>query len=269
MTGRSALAGAGLEVAVAVPGQPGPGAGPVGLAVGVAAAAGQLRSPARQPPVPGMAAARDHPGRHPGTGRGNRCGRCGCAARKNGSAHGWLHQALAAARLHQAGLAGARLAALTGQDYFFRSLMSSHYPGRRVYNADAACALPGLLTELLADSIPARPGRLARLVLLPAVPGFLPAGRLRGARTLLPGRPRPDLGSARGHRRGGLCRLTGQPAHRAGLPGRGSRRTVHGQRACPLAWARDVAARPDHAGQPAQIALNWPPLRPEPATATA
>jgi hypothetical protein len=41
---------------------------------------------------------------------------------------------------------------------------------------------------MLADSIPARPGRLARLVLLAAVPGFLPAGRLRGARTLVPGR---------------------------------------------------------------------------------
>jgi len=107
---------------------------------------------------------------------------------ENGSAHGWLHQALAAARLHQPGLAGARLAGLTGQDFFFRSLMSSHYPGRQVYNADAACALPGLLTELLADSVPPRPGRSARLVLLPAVPGFLPAGRLHGARTLLPGR---------------------------------------------------------------------------------
>ncbi len=107
---------------------------------------------------------------------------------ENGSAHGWLHQALAAARLHQADLAGLRLAALTGRDHFFRSLMSSHYPGRQVYNADAACALPGLLAELLADSIPARPGRLARLVLLPAVPSFLPAGLLRGARTLLPAR---------------------------------------------------------------------------------
>ena len=107
---------------------------------------------------------------------------------QDGSAHGCLHQALAAARLHEAGLAGQRLAALTGRDYFFRSLMSSHYPERRVYNADAACALPGLLTELLADSAAARPGRLARLVLLPAVPGYLAAGRLRGARTLLPGR---------------------------------------------------------------------------------
>jgi alpha-L-fucosidase 2 len=56
--------------------------------------------------------------------------------------------------------------------------MSSHYPGRLVYNADAACGLPGLLAELLVDSVP------GRIDLLPAVPDYLPAGRLTGVRTL-------------------------------------------------------------------------------------
>jgi hypothetical protein len=94
------------------------------------------------------------------------------------SAHGYLHRALAAARLRDAGLAGRTLAALTGNDFFFSSLMSSHYPGRRVYNADAACALPGVLAEMLVDSVP------GRIELLAAVPDFMPAGRLTGARTL-------------------------------------------------------------------------------------
>jgi hypothetical protein len=96
----------------------------------------------------------------------------------NGSAHGYLHQALAAARLRDADLAGRLLAALVGQGFFYRSLMSSHYPKRTVYNSDAACALPGVLTEMLVDSVP------GRIDLLPAVPDYLPAGRLRGARTL-------------------------------------------------------------------------------------
>jgi hypothetical protein len=103
---------------------------------------------------------------------------------ENGAAHGYLHQGLAAARLRDAGLAGRKLAALTGGGFFFRSLMSSHYPDLSVYNADAACALPGLLLEMLVDSVPARAGRPARVELLPALPGFLPAGRLRGAQTL-------------------------------------------------------------------------------------
>jgi alpha-L-fucosidase 2 len=100
------------------------------------------------------------------------------------SAHGYLHRCLAGARLRDAALAGRHLAAITGRDFFFRSLMSSHYPGRRVYNADAACCLPGVLTEMLVDSVPPRDGRPGRVELLPAVPAFLPAGRLRGARTL-------------------------------------------------------------------------------------
>jgi hypothetical protein len=100
------------------------------------------------------------------------------------SAHGYLHKALAAARLRDSDLAGRLLAAVCGQGFFFRSLMSSHYPHRAVYNADAACALPGLLAEMLADSVPADDSGPGRIELLPAVPDFLPRGRLAGARTL-------------------------------------------------------------------------------------
>jgi alpha-L-fucosidase 2 len=178
---------------------------------------------------------------------------------ENGSAHGWLHQALAAARLHEPGLAGARLAGLTGQDYFFRSLMSSHYPGRQVYNADAACALPGLLTELLADSVPARPGRLARLVLLPAVPGFLPAGRLRGARTLVPGRLDLAWDLRAGTAVAELTAPVSQPVELtcpAAAVGAGAQCTasVPARQVRPGIWRLDLTA-----SQPARIALDWAP----------
>jgi len=100
------------------------------------------------------------------------------------SAHGYLHKALAAARLRDAGLAGRLLAALCGQGFFFRSLMSSHYPKQSVYNADAACALPGLLAEMLVDSVPGGEAGHGRVELLPALPAFLPRGLVRGLRTL-------------------------------------------------------------------------------------
>jgi hypothetical protein len=103
---------------------------------------------------------------------------------QDGSAHGYLHRSLAAARLRDGALAGRQLASITGGGFFFRSLMSSHYPGQDVYNADAACCLPAVLTEMLVDSIAPRDGRPGRIELLPALPGFLPAGRLRSVSTL-------------------------------------------------------------------------------------
>src|SRR5205807_9097767 len=55
---------------------------------------------------------------------------------------------------------------------------------QKVYNADAACALPAVLTQMLVDSVPPGERRLGRIDLLPAVPAFLAAGRLTGVRTL-------------------------------------------------------------------------------------
>jgi hypothetical protein len=97
--------------------------------------------------------------------------------RENDSAHGHLHQALIAARLRDGDRALRALRAVLAADCFHDSLMSSHYPARDVYNADAAHALPAVLIELLAHSTP------ERLVLFPALPPGFPPGRLHGLRT--------------------------------------------------------------------------------------
>lgn len=96
---------------------------------------------------------------------------------ENDSAHGYLHQALVAARLRQPRLAGELLGRLVDDEFFFDNLMSSHYPRRTVFNADATCALPGLLIELLVDSWP------GVVELLPAVPDRFASGHVHGVRT--------------------------------------------------------------------------------------
>jgi len=93
---------------------------------------------------------------------------------ENLSAHGSLHRTLVAARLRDADRAAANLRKIICADMFFRSLMSAHNPGLQTYNADAVHTLPGVLIEMLVDS---RPGSLH---LLPAWPGELPGGTLRG-----------------------------------------------------------------------------------------
>ncbi|WP_328535711.1 glycosyl hydrolase family 95 catalytic domain-containing protein [Streptomyces sp. NBC_00344] len=96
---------------------------------------------------------------------------------ENDSAHGHLHRALIAARLRDAGAVARALGAVLGGDFFHDSLMSSHYPARDVFNADAAHALPAVLVEMLLQSTP------SRLVLLPALPPELREGELRGVCT--------------------------------------------------------------------------------------
>lgn len=111
---------------------------------------------------------------------------------ENDSAHGHLHHALIAARLRD----GERVTHALGQvldgDFFHASLMSAHYPTRRVYNADAAHALPAVLIEALIQSTP------DRLVLLPALPAACPTGRLRGVRTRFGAEVDLDWGPGRG-----------------------------------------------------------------------
>ncbi|MFF9627122.1 glycoside hydrolase N-terminal domain-containing protein [Streptomyces griseosporeus] len=97
--------------------------------------------------------------------------------RENDSAHGHLHQALIAARLRDPGHVARALHSVLDGDYFHASLMSAHYPGRDVYNADAAHTLPTVIIEMLVHSTP------GRLVLLPALPETCPSGELRGIRT--------------------------------------------------------------------------------------
>ncbi|MET9392378.1 glycoside hydrolase N-terminal domain-containing protein [Streptomyces sp. NPDC006624] len=96
---------------------------------------------------------------------------------ENDSAHGHLHHALVAARLRDAGRVAHALGRVLEGDFFHVSLMSAHYPGRDVYNADAAHTLPAVLIEALVQSTP------DRLVLLPALPPGYPVGALRGVRT--------------------------------------------------------------------------------------
>ncbi|WP_336317699.1 glycosyl hydrolase family 95 catalytic domain-containing protein [Streptomyces lavendofoliae] len=96
---------------------------------------------------------------------------------ENDSAHGHLHTALVAARLRDGHHAGRALDRVLRGDFFHDSLMSAHYPGRDVYNADAAHTLPAVVIECLVQSTP------DRLVLLPSVPGGCAEGTLRGVRT--------------------------------------------------------------------------------------
>lgn len=95
---------------------------------------------------------------------------------QNLSAHGSLHRALAAARLKDGAKVYDNLRKITGSDMLFRSLMTSHNPGRDIYNADAAHALPAVLAEALLCT---RPGVLE---LLPALPGQWDRGRITGIR---------------------------------------------------------------------------------------
>ncbi|MET8975822.1 glycoside hydrolase N-terminal domain-containing protein [Streptomyces sp. NPDC004539] len=97
---------------------------------------------------------------------------------ENLSAHGSLHRALVAARLRDGATARANVLKVLGRDMVFRSLMTSHNPGRETYNADAAHCLPAVFTELLVGS---RPGLVE---LLPALPPEWPRGTLRGVMTL-------------------------------------------------------------------------------------
>jgi hypothetical protein len=95
---------------------------------------------------------------------------------ENLSAHGSLHRALCAARLKDADLVEANLGKILGNDMVFRSLMTSHNPGLDVYNADAAHAIPAVISEALVDS---RPGLVD---LLPALPRRWARGRISGVR---------------------------------------------------------------------------------------
>ncbi|MFE4799387.1 glycoside hydrolase N-terminal domain-containing protein [Streptomyces sp. NPDC056708] len=95
---------------------------------------------------------------------------------QNLSAHGSLHRALAAARLKDGAQMYGNLRKIIGGDMLFRSLMTSHNPGRDIYNADAANALPAVLAEALLYT---RPGVLE---LLPALPEQWDRGTITGIR---------------------------------------------------------------------------------------
>ena len=95
---------------------------------------------------------------------------------QNLSAHGSLHRALAAARLKDGARVYDNLRKIIGNDMLFPSLMTSHNPGRHIYNADAANALPAVLAEALLYT---RPGVVE---LLPALPDQWDKGTITGIR---------------------------------------------------------------------------------------
>jgi alpha-L-fucosidase 2 len=90
------------------------------------------------------------------------------------AAHGYLHRALAHARLKDGANVSAMLLQILANKSVFRSLMTSHYPNYNTYNADAAHAIPGILIEMLVDS---QPGILE---FLPALPDYLAQGTITG-----------------------------------------------------------------------------------------
>jgi alpha-L-fucosidase 2 len=93
-----------------------------------------------------------------------------------GAAHGYLHRALAHARLKDGSNVSRMLLQILAGKYVFRSLMTSHYANWNTYNADSAHTIPAILMEMLTYS---RPGVTE---LLPALPDYLTQGSINGVK---------------------------------------------------------------------------------------
>lgn len=93
---------------------------------------------------------------------------------QNYSAHGFMHKALIAARLHMPEMVAASLVEILTHDFIHPSLATSHYPGGRVYNMDACTSLPTVVMEMLVFS---KPGEIE---LLPALPEGVSKGSIAG-----------------------------------------------------------------------------------------
>jgi hypothetical protein len=92
------------------------------------------------------------------------------------SAHGLIHVALMAARLHDVGKVRTNLDRFSRRRYVYAGLVTSHNPNHDIYNLDSALSLPRLLMEMLVFS---QPGRME---LLPAWPEEFPDGTINGIR---------------------------------------------------------------------------------------
>jgi alpha-L-fucosidase 2 len=92
------------------------------------------------------------------------------------SAHGLVHVAMMAARLHDTKKVAASLDRFSRRHYVYGGLVTSHDPNHSIYNLDSVLSLPRLLVEMFAFS---QPGRLE---LVPACPADFPAGKLAGIR---------------------------------------------------------------------------------------
>ncbi|WP_051556665.1 glycosyl hydrolase family 95 catalytic domain-containing protein [Alkalihalobacterium bogoriense] len=95
--------------------------------------------------------------------------------RGNYSAHGVMHCGIVAARQKNANLVYENLQFLLQEgDYIHSSLVTSHNPGKQIYNVDANCSLPTLVMEMLLYT---RPGWIE---LLPALPEMIAKGSIKG-----------------------------------------------------------------------------------------
>jgi alpha-L-fucosidase 2 len=92
------------------------------------------------------------------------------------SAHGLIHVALMAARLHDTAKVAANLDRFARREYVYGGLVTSHNPRHEIYNLDSVLSLPRLMAEMAAFS---QPGRIE---LLPAMPEQFPDGKLTGIR---------------------------------------------------------------------------------------
>ncbi|MEU9544487.1 RICIN domain-containing protein [Streptomyces mirabilis] len=92
------------------------------------------------------------------------------------AAHGAIHRTFARARLKDGAGVYSNIKKILGNGMVFKSLMTSHNPHLMTYNADAAHALPAMLSEAMVYS---RPGILE---VLPALPDQLSKGTIKGVR---------------------------------------------------------------------------------------
>jgi alpha-L-fucosidase 2 len=92
------------------------------------------------------------------------------------SAHGLVHVAMMAARLHDTKKVAVSLDRFARRKYVNGGLVTAHYPNYRIYNLDSVLSLPRLMVEMVAFS---QPGRLE---LMPACPADFPSGKLAGIR---------------------------------------------------------------------------------------
>lgn len=90
------------------------------------------------------------------------------------SAHGLVHAALMASRLHAPDQVQVNLNRFAQRRYLSNGFVTSHDPNHRVYNLDAALSLPRLLMEMLVFS---KPGYID---LMPGWPKDFPAGSAQG-----------------------------------------------------------------------------------------
>jgi len=92
------------------------------------------------------------------------------------SAHGLIHLAMMAARLHDREKVMANLNRFAQRSYVYTGLSTSHNPNHEIYNLDAALSLQRLLADIVVFS---QPGRID---LLPAYTKAFPNGKLTGVR---------------------------------------------------------------------------------------